>query len=240
MYYLNPRLYLPKWAFVYASVLVFMLEKRWAIAVGLVAAIFLLTYSGVSYAMCDTIPERHQNLCEQLGYEPECKLCFEEGKKVNGVLEITVDDYVSEPDVEPILPDVRATAVRLTTKDAEAVQIYLPLSPLGGDQLKLSFLLRQAPCPFITCVRKRDLDPYHQGLSEEQLVDFNQVIDHVLFQTGDSLQIAEFQDVYDAVGIPTITKVNWDKAEFIDQTYTYLASVLRVPVKIQFAIPAKE
>lgn len=230
----------PLWIIVCLRSIGFLIDNRWilfaAVLGGLGGAIIAYQASG----MCDTIPERRQNLCDRLGYnESGCTLRFDEDKKVQGVLEITIDEYVSEPDVEPMIHNVRATSVRVVTRDAEAVQIYMVLNGLSYEQTILGFAmgLSEPPCAFASCVRKRTLDPEHRGLTKRQLANINEVVNHILYQTGDSEQIAEFQTVYESDGIPTITKVFPHAVELTDQSGNNLASVLSIPVTIEFALP---
>jgi hypothetical protein len=185
-----------------------------AVLCAIAAIVIVVGLAEKACAGCDTIPARRQALCEQLGYQADpCRFEFD-GPKVHGFLVITIDEDA---------PLRRATSIRLITDDVEIVQLYAPLARGSLDEVEISMFLNE--------------HADHGAVSEADLLDVENVVNHVFYQAADEAQAAEFREAYGATGWPIIARVRSDRVELTDQVDTELASVFSVPVVVRFAIP---
>jgi hypothetical protein len=190
------------------------------------------------------IPTRKASLCESLGYPTiPCTLRYQHGTGFWGILEITVDEFVHEPDTVPYASGVTATTIRISRGGSpDIVQTYQVNTidgPYSGEYELLNFLmgLWLPPCVFLECVERREVGgatPYN-GVTEEDLADVVGVTNKIVFQRPDSLITMQLQLEHGATGTPVAVYSHAPAATVSTHVMDNLATSYRIPIAVRFA-----
>lgn len=204
----------------YRLVRAFVLPFEYPALLALIGAIVLIVLGWVlfAHASCNTIPERQDALCRELGFSPPCEFASESGARMTLVLTTTDSAH------EPLSPGTgqHATAVSLLTRRAAAAEVYQRASdPAVAPQLGADAFM----------------NPALSGLNESD-VTCEHVLAKLLWQSDVREMGEQLRTIYGRTGWPYIART-YDHTCIVrhDGTADDSSTTVSLDVRVDFATP---